>query len=326
MMIANYPQTPCYYPASPPCPNTPPRPSYYMARSVSSDRPYLLPYYPCHMVPVYYMPVSYLCSDKNMPCVRPVSLPCSSPGDYIPSDMDLSNGWEYPQGSDWSPHQLEPGDLSPYTDWERQDEISSQDLSPRHSVSPLSVRSLSDLEGQLEGVELDPCDAIPTETLSPQPVEYDRNTVLRLKHLQSDTDNTYRQALSQIQSPCIQTLFSSTTTFSECADVIIESNNFSIPALISVLEEMIDEYSLDMEHIPWFVFRVLINVRYKKGKKFDSNLFSNAKLVYKHFVSQSHAILKARIRSECSEALEAEESSLRLSESYQDFSDFLTDL
>ena len=325
-MIANYPQSPCYYPASPPAPNTPPlRPSYYMTRSVSSDRPYLVPYYPCQMVPVYYMPVSYLCNDKSMSYSRPVS----SPGEYIPSDMDLSNGWEYPQGSDWSPHALEPGDLSPYTDWERQDEISSQDLSPRRS-SPLSVRSLSDLEAQLEGAELDPSDAEspaePAESYSLQAVVYDRSAVLKLKYLQSESDKTVREALEQVVSPCIQTLFSCTTTFSECADVIIHNDNFSIPALIAAFEDLIDEYSLDREQSPWFVFRVLIYVRYKKGKKFDSNLFSNAKLVYNHFVSQSHACLEARIRSECLSALEAEEPSLRLSESYQEFSEFLPDL
>ena len=289
----------------------------------------MLPYYPCQMVPVYYMPVSYVCSDKSMPCVRPVSLSCSSPGDYIPSDMDLSNGWEYTQGSDWSP-QLGPGDLSPYTDWERQDEVSLQDLSPRRSASPLSLHSLSDLEVQLEGAELDPCDAAypagPAESCSLQPVVYDRSSVLRLKYLQSRSDSAARKTLSRIESPCVQTLFSNTTTFSECADVIIYSNEFSVSALVAAFEDIIEEYSVATEQSPWFVLKVLINVRYKKGKKFDSNLFSNAKLVYKHFVNQSHALLEARIRSECVDALEAEESSLRLSESYQEFSDFLTDL
>ncbi|KAI6654610.1 hypothetical protein LOD99_1006 [Oopsacas minuta] len=317
-MIANYPQNGFYYPSSQPIPSSPPiRPSYYMSRNTaSSDGPYcVVPYYSYQVLPVYYMPMTYK---------RPVSLTSSSsPEDYMPSDIDLSKGWEYQQESD---PQFEPEDISPnnymnppYTDWERQDDISSQDLSPQHSASPLSV---SELENRLEDVELnyqeaDPLQELPAVYKHVESVVYDRNKILKLKQLRSD--NEVRETLDQIDSTCIQTLFSSTSTFSECADVIIYKNDFTVPALIAIFEELIEEWSVESYQAPWFVFRVLIFVRYKKGDNFNSTLVTNGKLVYEHYIKQSHQFLQARIRNACLCALEDEESSLKFSGSYDEF-------
>lgn len=326
-MISNYPHGACYSPGLQPVSNTPPlRSSYYMSRSPSSpDRPYcVVPYYSYQMVPVYYMPVPYTSNEK-----RSVSLTSSSsPGDYIPSDVDLSNGWEYQAESDWSPqYEAENSEvIFPCPDWERRDEVSSQDLSPQHSISPLSEHDVSDLETKLEQTDINTHEEsnsseLPVSYNTEAPVVYSRDSILRYKFLRSD-DRT-REKLDQLESPCIQTLFSSTSTFSECADAIIYRQDFSIPALISAFEDMIEEWSVEPDQTPWFVLRVLIFVRYKKGDSFNPTLVTNGKSAYEHFITQSHSHLQAKIRNECVSALEDEESSLKFSGSYQEFISFI---
>ena len=326
-MISNYPHGACYSPGIQPMSNTPPmRSPYYVSRSPSSpERPYcVVPYYSYQMVPVYYMPVPYTGNDK-----RSVSLTSSSsPGDYIPSDVDLSNGWEYQAESDWSPQfEAENSEvIFPYPDWGRHDEVSSQDLSPQRSVSQLSEHIVSDLETKLHQTDINTYQGFNSSELAvipntETPVVYSRDTIVKYKFLRSD-DRT-REQLDNLESPCIQTLFSSTSTFSECADAIIYRQDFSIPALISAFEDMVEEWSVEPDQTPWFVLRVLIFVRYKKGDSFNPTLVTNGKSVYEYFITQSHSHLQAKIRNECMSALEDEESNLKFSGSYQEFTSFI---
>ena len=341
-MISNYPHGACYSPGIQPVSNTPPmRSSYYVSRNPSSpERPYcVVPYYSYQMVPMYYMPVPYVGNEK-----RSVSLTSSSsPGDYIPSDVDLSNGWEYQAESDWSPqyeaennesdwspqYEAENNEvIFPCPDWGRHDEVSSQDLSPQHSVSPLTehIASDFDLETKLHQTDINThhghsSSELPVRHNTETPVVYSRDAILKYKFLRSD-DRT-REKLDHLESPCIQTLFSSTSTFSECADAIIYRHDFSIPALISAFEDMMEEWSVEPDQTPWFVLRVLIFVRYKKGDSFNPTLVTNGKSVYEHFITQSHSHLQAKIRNECMSALKDEESSLKFSGSYQEFASFI---
>ena len=338
-MLINHPHHSPYYAPSHHSPSSQPV-RYVVARS-ASDRPYpMVPCYQYQMLPVYYMPVSYGYNEKPQPHYRRVNfVSSSSVGDYIPSDIDLATSWEYQQSSDWSP-QGDQGELSPnndlslpYTDWERQEEMSSQDLSPRASPSPISAISVSELEARLEAASLDQPQAADVDVqdtqsesvfpVYPTNISYDRDLILKLKRLKSDSPA--RQILGQVESPCVETLYSSTSTFNDCADVIMRKKVYATPALISAFEEMMDEYSLDPEQMPWFVLRVMIYVRYKAGKSFDSEKIANGKEVCKHFTAQAHAFFAKKIRDECLEALEDEESGLTLSKAYSEFVTFLPD-